>query len=66
MKVELWNNCLYWGKFKWNEVVIIKYPEWALFHIDCCEKFPDDKVYNKWDEGWMVTEWTPNLIITNE
>lgn len=43
-------------KFSWNEIIIIKAPEWACFHIDCADKFDDD-TQSKWKYTWIVHEY---------
>ena len=43
-------------KFEWNEVIIIKAPEWACFCMDCIEKFEDNHEY-KWYNAWISTEY---------
>lgn len=46
--------------------MIIKYPEWATFCLECCDRYPDYKVYDKVNEWWITTQYVPWLELTNE
>lgn len=50
-------QCLFCRKkFSWNQVIIIKAPEWACFCMDCEDKFEDTNKY-KGKEWWIVHEY---------
>jgi len=58
MQFTVSEKCLICSKkFDWNEVIIIKAPEWACFHLDCWGKFPYDKVYDWEVNCWICTEY---------
>jgi len=59
-------TCLWCGKpFSWEEIIMIKAPEWACFHTECSIKFPDDNKY-EWDECWIVHDFQWEETFTNE
>ena len=63
-KIVLHDNCIVcWDKFTWEEQILIKCPEWVCFHLDCAEKFPDNKIYNIQKECWITTPYYPWLIV---
>lgn len=67
MIIPLWDTCIWcWKKYWWEEVMIIKYPEWATFCLECCDRYPDYKVYDKVNEWWITTQYVPWLELTNE
>ena len=66
MEFKVSKSCLYcWKPFSWEEVIIIKAPEWACFHTDCTGKFPDDKQYI-FPDAWIVHEYQGEQTFTTE
>ncbi len=64
MQFKVSKSCLLcWKPFAWNEVFIIKAPEWACFHTECCNKFPDENTY-KMPDAWIVHEFQWEEIFT--
>ena len=60
MKLICPSSCLVcWNQFDWWEQIIVKVPENAGFHLDCAEKYPDNKVYTG-IEQWITTPFYPD------
>jgi len=66
MQFTVSEKCLICSKkFDWNEVIIIKAPEWACFCLKCIESFEDNNKYT-WNEAWITTEYRWKEVWTKE
>lgn len=65
---NIWNipgSCVGCGKkFDWHEMIIIKIPEIACMCLPCCDKYPDEKIYDWVNECWMHVEYEPGLSVS--
>ncbi len=57
------HKCLWCdNKFDIDDIMLIKVPEGACFHMECSQKFPDDNIYPDWN-WWLAEEFFPWITI---
>lgn len=61
------SSCLWClKKFWFHEVIVWKMPENAWFCLECCEKYPDNTVYDWKYNVWIPIEFEPWINIEYE
>ena len=67
MQFTVKNQCLTCiKKFNWNEIIIIKAPEWACFCLKCWDKYPDLKKYDGDINAWITHDFKWEEIFSHK